>query len=149
MLGNVAPKNIIKQPAYAGKGKNMEIEKTVDNTMTSEQMAMEIVKILDEKKARDIKLLSVKDKTVLTDYFVICSGTSNTQIKSLAGEVEFKMGEKGVTPLGTEGYDAGTWIAIDFAHVIVHIFNKDQREFYKLEKLWSDAEEIPLELTED
>lgn len=127
----------------------MDTEKTNENTMTSEQMAMEIVKILDEKKARDIKLLSVRDKTVLTDYFVICSGTSNTQIKSLAGEVEYKMGELGITPLGTEGYEAGTWVAIDFAHVIVHIFNRDQREFYKLEKLWADAEEIPLQLSEE
>lgn len=126
----------------------MENEKNTQQ-MTSEEIAREIVRILDERKARDIKLLSVRDKTVLTDYFVICSGNSNTQIKALSGEVEFKLGEKGITPLHIDGFDAGTWIAMDYAHVIVHIFNRDQREFYKLEKLWGDAEEIPLELTED
>lgn len=126
----------------------MENEKNVQQ-MTSEDIAREIVHILDERKARDIKLLSVRDKTVLTDYFVICSGNSNTQIKALSGEVEFKLGEKGITPLHIDGFDAGTWIAMDYAHVIVHIFNREQREFYKLEKLWGDAEEIPLELTED
>lgn len=116
---------------------------------SSGEIARAIIAILDEKKAHDIKLLSVRDRTVLTDYFVICSGTSNTQIKALSAEVEFKLGERGLSPLHIEGYETGTWIAMDYAHVIVHIFNREQRDFYKLEKLWSDAEEIPLEKTQD
>lgn len=111
---------------------------------SSEEIARAIADVLDSMKARDIKLLRVSDKTVMTDYFVICSGTSNTQIKALSGEVEYKLGERGVSPLHIEGYETGTWIAIDYAHVIVHIFSKDQREFYKLEKLWGDAGEVPL-----
>ena len=95
-------------------------------------------------KARDIKLLHVSDKTVMTDYFVICSGTSNTQIRALSGEVEYKLGKRGIAPLHIEGYDGGTWIAMDYAHVMVHIFSREQREFYKLEKLWGDACEVPL-----
>lgn len=111
---------------------------------SSEEIAHAIADVLDSMKARDIKLLRVSDKTVMTDYFVICSGTSNTQIKALSGEVEYKLGERGVSPLHIEGYETGTWIAMDYAHVMVHIFNREQRDFYKLEKLWGDACEVPL-----
>lgn len=111
---------------------------------SSEEIARAIADVLDSMKARDIKLLCVSDKTVMTDYFVICSGTSNTQIKALSGEVEYKLGERGVSPLHIEGYETGTWIAMDYAHVMVHIFNREQRDFYKLEKLWGDACEVPL-----
>ena len=113
------------------------------------ELADAIVKILDEKKARDIKLLKFKDGSDLTDYFVICTGTSNTQIKGFAGELEYQLGECGVRPLHVDGYDSGMWIAMDYAHVIVHIFHKTERDFYKLEKLWNDAEEIPLDGEED
>lgn len=111
---------------------------------SSEEIARAIADVLDSMKARDIKLLRVSDKTVMTDYFVICSGTSNTQIKALSGEVEYKLGERGVSPLHIEGYETGTWIAMDYAHVMVHIFNREQRDFYKLEKLLGDACEVPL-----
>lgn len=111
---------------------------------SSEEIARAIADVLDSMKARDIKLLRVSDKTVMTDYFVICSGTSNTQIKALSGDVEYKLGERGVSPLHIEGYETGTWIAMDYAHVMVHIFNREQRDFYKLEKLWGDACEVPL-----
>lgn len=111
---------------------------------SSEEIARAIADVLDSMKARDIKLLRVSDKTVMTDYFVICSGASNTQIKALSGEVEYKLGERGVLPLHIEGYETGTWIAMDYAHVMVHIFNREQRDFYKLEKLWGDACEVPL-----
>ena len=111
---------------------------------SSEEIARAIADVLDSMKARDIKLLRVSDKTVMTDYFVICSGTSNTQIKALSGEVEYKLGERGVSPLHIEGYETGTWLAMDYAHVMVHIFNREQRDFYKLEKLWGDACEVPL-----
>lgn len=111
---------------------------------SSEEIARAIADVLDSMKARDIKLLRVSDKTVMTDYFVICSGTSNTQIKALSGEVEYKLGERGVSPLHIEGYETGTWIAMDYAHVMVHIFNREQRDFYKLKKLWGDACEVPL-----
>ncbi len=112
------------------------------------EIADAIVKVLDDKSARDIKLLRVNDKTVVTDYFVICTANSTTQVKSLAGEIEYKLGEMGLSPAHVEGYDGSTWIAMDYLHVIVHIFHRDQREFYKLEKVWADAEDIPLSLTE-
>ncbi|MBR0236160.1 MAG: ribosome silencing factor [Clostridia bacterium] len=115
---------------------------------SSREIADAIVKVLDEKNAGDIKLLRVDDKTVVTDYFVICTANSTTQVKSLAGEVEFRLGEMGIEPAHVEGYDGSTWVALDFLHVIVHIFHRDQREFYKLEKVWADAEDIPVKTTE-
>ena len=116
---------------------------------SSRELADAIVKILDARKARDIKLLKFKEGNDLTDYFVLCSGTATTQIKGLAGEVEFRLGEAGVHPLHVDGYDTGMWVALDYAHVIVHIFHKNERDFYKLEKLWNEAEEIPLTFEEN
>lgn len=120
-------------------------EKDTEREVTSLSLAEDIVKILDAGKAGQIKMLRVNDKTVMTDYFVICSGTSNTHIKSLSGEVEFKLGEKGIKPLGIDGYETGMWIVMDYAYVMVHIFNREQRDFFKLEKLWSDAEEVDID----
>ena len=112
------------------------------------EIADAIIEVLDSKSARDIKLLRVNDKTVITDYFVICTANSTTQVKSLSGEIEYRLGERGLTPAHVEGYDGGTWVAMDYLHVIVHIFHRDQREFYKLEKVWADAEDIPITTTE-
>lgn len=120
-------------------------EKDTEREVTSLSLAEDIVKILDAGKAGQIKMLRVNDKTVMTDYFVICSGTSNTHIKSLSGEIEFKLGEKGIKPLGIDGYETGMWIVMDYAYVMVHIFNREQRDFFKLEKLWSDAEEVDID----
>ncbi len=103
------------------------------------EIAETIVRILDRKKARDIKLLFVEKQTIIADYFVICTGTSSTQIKSLADEVSYKLGIAGVETLRTEGENS--WILIDFGCVIVHIFNNESRNFYNLEKLWNDATE--------
>ncbi len=120
-------------------------EKDTEREVTSLSLAEDIVKILDAGKAGQIKMLRVNDKTVMTDYFVICSGTSNTHIKSLSGEIEFKLGEKGIKPLGIDGYETGMWIVMDYAYVMVHIFNREQRDFFKLEKLWADAEEVDID----
>ncbi|MCI8386916.1 MAG: ribosome silencing factor [Clostridiales bacterium] len=109
------------------------------------EIAKELVHVLDMKKARDIKLLHVEDQTVLADYFVICQGTSNTNIKALAGEAEYKLGLCGVTPLHIDGYSEGNWIVLDFGSVLVHIMSRNDREFYKLEKLWSDSEVVDIE----
>ncbi|MBP5288716.1 MAG: ribosome silencing factor [Clostridia bacterium] len=118
--------------------------------MTSLEKAERIARILDEKKGKDIKILHVTDQTVITDYFVICGGGSNTQVKALSDEVEYKLKEEdGITPARVEGYDGGAWILIDYSDVIVHVFDPASREFYKLEKLWAQAEEIPFTPKED
>ncbi len=106
--------------------------------------AEEIVKILDMRKARDIKLLRVEEQTIIAEYFVICSANSSTQIKSIAGEVEYKMSMCGLPPYGIDGYNEGKWIVLDLGSVMVHIFNNESREFYKLEKFWADSEDIDI-----
>lgn len=115
------------------------------------EIAEEIVRILDSRKAGDIRLLHVTEKTVITDYFVICSGGSNTQVRGLSGEVEYRLGLDGLTPSGIDGEDSANWIVLDYSSVMVHIFQRESREFYRLDRLWNEAEEVDLSsvLTED
>ncbi|SHH63346.1 ribosome-associated protein [Sporobacter termitidis DSM 10068] len=112
--------------------------------LTSLEVAELAVKVLDSKKAKDIKVLETKNLTVLADYFVICTAGSTTQIKTLADEVDKALGEKGERSLRTEGYRGGGWVLVDFASIVVHIFLKDIREFYALERLWRDAREVDI-----
>lgn len=111
---------------------------------SSREVAEEMVRILDLRKAKDIKLLRVEEQTIIAEYFVICSGSSSTQIKSMAGELEYKMSMSGIPPHGLDGYTEGKWIVIDFGFIMVHIFGSESREFYKLEKFWADSEEIDI-----
>lgn len=103
-----------------------------------------IVALLDAHKAQDIKVLEVFDQTIVADYFVLCTGTSNTQVKALAGELEYKMKLANVDYLRMEGYNEGSWIIVDFGSVLVHIFQRETRDFYNLEKLWSDSKDIDI-----
>lgn len=118
--------------------------------MTSLEKARSIVKILDRKKALDITLIETKELTIVSDYFVIASGTSGTHVKSLADEVEDEMSKLGVEPDHIEGRATG-WILLDYGSVLVHIFQPDTREYYNLERLWSDADKVDISdiITED
>ncbi len=107
-------------------------------------LADTIVSILDDRKARDIRVLEVFDQTIVADYFVLCTATSNTQVRAIAGEVEYKMGLAKVSPIRMEGYNEASWVIIDFGSILVHIFLRDTRDFYNLEKLWSDAKDIDI-----
>ena len=109
------------------------------------ELAKAIVSILDKKKASNIKLLRVADNTVLTDYFVIVTANSNTQMKSFADEVDYQLSRCGVEPKGIEGEKESKWMLLDYYSVIVHVFTRDARDFYKLVKLWADAEEINID----
>ena len=111
---------------------------------TSLDLAKAAVKILDTKKAFDIKILKIDKKTILADYFVICTGNSSTQIKTLADEVEYQFGVGNVPFVRLEGTDSDEWKIIDCHDIIVHVFSNEARNFYKLEKLWADAEEIDI-----
>jgi ribosome-associated protein len=110
--------------------------------MTNLELAQKIATILDDKKAIDVRIKKVGDLTVLTEYFVICNGTSNTHIKSLADEVEFKLKQEGVT--GHLEGKTSDWLLVDFGSVIAHIFLPAAREQFNLERLWADAEDIPI-----
>ena len=110
--------------------------------MTSLEKAIEAAKILDSKKAEQIEVIEIRDISQLGDYFVIATGTSNTHVASLSDELEFKMGEIGVKPDHIEGHGSNTWILQDFSDVIVHIFTKESRSFYDLDRLWQDGQKI-------
>ncbi|MBQ8646983.1 MAG: ribosome silencing factor [Oscillospiraceae bacterium] len=114
--------------------------------MQSKELAIRITQVLDKKKADSLKVLGIEDLTVLTDYFVIATGTSTTHVKALAEEVEFQMGQQGVPVLRSEGWDTQRWILLDFGGVIVHVFCPDARNYYDLEHLWADG--TPLDLSE-
>ena len=107
--------------------------------MESKKVLDKVIEILEGKKAKDISIINIEGISILTDYFVICSGTSSTHIKSLADELEEKMEEKGFKIFHKEGYDTARWILMDFGEVIVHVFHEEERSFYKLERLWSDG----------
>lgn len=111
--------------------------------MEALQLAKEIVKVLDAKKAIDIKAIETNELTIVSDYFLIASGTSVTHTKALADEVEFEIAKLGVKPEHIEGRATG-WILLDYGTVIVHIFQQESREYYNLERLWADAAVLDL-----
>ena len=118
---------------------------------TPRALAEAIVTVLDRKKARELKLLHVEKKTVIADYFVLATGTSRTQIRALADEVEYQLSLVGLNPSHKEGAESGVWVLLDYESVIVHLFNREARDFYKLDKLYEDTaeEDIRALLTEE
>lgn len=112
--------------------------------LTPVEIASIAAKALDDKKARDIKVLKTVEHTVLADYFVICNGTSSSHIKALVDEVDKQLSLAGEPPVRREGMRSDIWVLMDFGCVIVHVFTDEARKFYNLERLWSDAEEVPL-----
>ncbi len=106
--------------------------------MEISQKAKQIAEILSNKKAQDILIIHVSDKTIISDYFVVASANSSTHVSTLAQEVDFKMGQAGIKPLRMEGVREGRWVVIDYGDVLVHIFHNEEREFYQLERLWAD-----------
>lgn len=111
------------------------------------EKAVKIAGYLDSKKGQDITILDIGKVTILGDYFVIASGNSTPQIKAMADEVIEKMAEAGQHPNHIEGYQTATWILLDYGDVIVHIFHHETRDFYGIERLWTDAQEVPFQQT--
>ena len=112
--------------------------------MTSIELAQKVAGILDSKKAADVTVMDIRQLTTLGDYFVIASGGSNTQVKALADEVDKQLSQVGLEPKRIEGYASATWILMDYYEVMIHIFYQETREFYGLERLWSDAPQVDL-----
>lgn len=119
--------------------------------MTEKEKLGLIIKALDSKRGEDIQAIKISDLTILADYFIIVNGTSNTHARTLADEVEFQMSQKGIEPRRREADTGNTWIILDYGDMIVHVFYKDTRDFYKLEGLWADGELLDISdmLTED
>ena len=112
--------------------------------LNPEQIAAIAAHALEEKKAKDVKILRTVEQTVLADYFVICNGSSSTHIKALVDEVDKELSEAGDPPIRREGLRSDIWVLMDFGSVIVHVFTDEARKFYNLERLWSDSEEVSL-----
>lgn len=99
-------------------------------------------KALDDKRAEDIVVLNMENISLLADYFIICHGNSDRQAQAIAREVQEKAEENGYLVKRVEGFDSARWILVDLGDVVVHIFNKDERTFYNLERLWGDAPQL-------
>ena len=110
--------------------------------MTSLELAQAAAKILDQKKAMELKIIGIHDISVLADYFVIATGTSNTHVKALADELEFQLKQKEILPDHIEGYRSNSWVLLDYGNLIVHIFTAESRQFYDLDRLWQDGESV-------
>ena len=113
--------------------------------MTPMEIVKSVVSVLDEKQARDIQVLQIEELTTLADYFIICSGTSNTHIRTLTDHIERVMDEQGVPPHHTEGHRSGTWVLMDYLSVVVHVFTEEARKVYQLDRVWADAKPINMD----
>jgi ribosome-associated protein len=117
-------------------------QKGETDMLTPEEITAVAYRALEDKKAKDVKILKTAEHTVLADYFVICNGSSSTHIKALVDEVDKQLSEAGEPPIRREGLRSDIWVLMDFGSVIVHIFTDEARKFYDLERLWSDAEAV-------
>jgi ribosome-associated protein len=109
-----------------------------------EQLARSAAEAAADKKAIDVVALKVADLLIVTDYFVIATGANDRQVKVIADMIEERLREAGVKPVGREGERENTWVLLDFGDLVVHVFQPEEREFYRLEKLWSDAPRLDL-----
>ena len=112
--------------------------------LTANEVALAVTKALDEMKGMNITLLKIDRVSSLADYFLICTGTSNTHVKTLCDYAEYEMEQLGEPMLGREGHRGNSWELLDYGSVVIHVFTEEARKFYDLERLWADAEVVDL-----
>ena len=112
--------------------------------LAPKEIAIAVTKALDEKKGMDIRLLKIDRVSTLADYFLICTGTSNTHVRTLCDYAEYTLTELGEPMLGREGHRGNSWELLDFGTIVIHVFTDEARKFYDLERLWADAEQVDL-----
>ena len=118
--------------------------------MEPRELANKIAEVLDNKGAMDIQILDVGHLTSITDFFVVCSGLNVQAVHTLADDLEDQLAEIDILPRRKEGGNAAKWIVLDYAHVIVHIFHPEERQYYNLERLWQDgSNQLPFSPIED
>lgn len=113
--------------------------------MTPYEIAACAAGVLDSKKAEDIRAIDIRGISVIADYFLIATGNSSTQVRALAQEMEDRLAELGVTPRRVEGIQSATWVILDYGDVIIHVFYRDTRQFFNLERLWADGKALTTE----
>lgn len=111
------------------------------------ERVIQLINAALERKAKDLTVLKVKEFSSFADYFIICSGSSDRQVRAIADSIEKRLKESGVAPLGIEGRQSGGWILMDYGDAVVHVFHEPVREFYDIERLWSDAPSMTVEDT--
>lgn len=111
----------------------------------SRKMAKLTYEALDEKQGEDIKVIDISEISVLADYFIIANGTNDSQVRALVENVEYKLSKEGYEPKQREGYGLGSWVLLDFGNIIVHVFDKENRLFYDLERIWRDGKYMDAE----
>jgi ribosome-associated protein len=111
-------------------------------TLTPESKKALLLAAIDEKKATDVKVLSLEGKTLIADWFIVCTGNSRIHIRAIADGALEKMKEAGIKGIRCEGYEQGTWVLIDFDEVVVHIFDQEERERYSIEDLWEKMRQV-------
>lgn len=112
--------------------------------LTPKEIACEVAKALDAKKGQNIKLLRIDSISSLADYFLICTGTSSTHVKTLCDYAEYTLEQLGEPMLSREGHRGNAWELLDYGTIVVHVFTEEARKFYDLERLWADAEQVDL-----
>lgn len=112
--------------------------------MNSKEIARLAIEALEDKKAEDIKVIDISEVSVIADYFIIAGGSNRSQIQALCDNVDEKLGRAGCPAKQTEGYDTANWILLDFGDIIVHIFDKENRLLYDLERIWRDGKQIDI-----
>ena len=128
---------IMEKIAQTRKEKSMNIEE-------SKKMAKIAVAALEDKKAEDIRIIDISEVSVLADYFIIANGSNRSQIQALADHVEEQLGRAGHSLKQIEGYDSANWVLLDFGDIIIHVFDKENRLFYDLERIWRDGRQVEL-----
>ncbi|MBO8156013.1 MAG: ribosome silencing factor [Bacillaceae bacterium] len=113
--------------------------------MNSKELVLLAANACDDKRAENIVVLDMKHVSLIADYFLICHGNSERQVQSIAREIKDQAEEKGIDVKRMEGFDHARWVLVDLDDVVCHIFHKDEREYYNLERLWGDAREVPVE----
>ena len=112
--------------------------------LTAKEVAIHVTKALDEKKGMDIKLLKIDKISTLAEYFLICTGTSNTHVKTLCDYAEYTLEQMNEPMLGREGHRGNSWELLDYGTIVIHVFTDEARKFYDLERIWADAEQIDI-----
>jgi ribosome-associated protein len=112
--------------------------------LSAEEKTALTSRIAADRKAMDVVVLDMRDASSITDYFLICSGGSERQVQAIADAIDEQLGQSGIASLGIEGYREGRWVLMDYGDVIVHVFSRETRDFYDLERLWANAPKIDL-----
>lgn len=117
----------------------------MSENLTSREIALAAIEALEDKKGEDIRIIDISEVSILADYFIIASGNNRNQVQALCDNVEEKLGKMGVVQKQIEGYDNGNWILVDYRDIVIHIFDKENRLFYNLERIWRDGKFIEKE----